>query len=283
MSIKNSVSNAVTNTGLFFRKNIDTISLIASIGCTTGIVYLEEKNTVKKYIKDRKRVNEMYKSGDITKEERKAQLKPINKDFIKKELPILGLYTGSVGLSIFGHSVTSKRLKSTTKALNDVLVTAAALQASAMQEEIEKAEEVCTESGEYQKLVDIDGVSPYARYFDYESSTLADKDMVCNKDILATQCKLLNVRLMKKKVVTLNDVYDALGFKRTEAGNAVGWVFNKPDVDMETYDPVEIDLRVFEAARVLDDGVTISTLVIDPNCDNCVIDKAKISGLMTTI
>ncbi len=50
-----------------------------------------------------------------------------------------------------------------------------------------------------------------------------------------------NDRLKVDKVLTLNDVYDSLGFQKTKAGMVVGWVFDENNEDGDNF--IEFNVR----------------------------------------
>lgn len=71
------------------------------------------------------------------------------------------------------------------------------------------------------------GVMPsqYARYFD-EANPNWSKSPEANKYFLECAQNVLNDQLKTRGHLFLNEVYDQLGFPRTEAGQLVGWVMN---------------------------------------------------------
>lgn len=58
---------------------------------------------------------------------------------------------------------------------------------------------------------------------------------------LRAQQNYANDRLKIEKALTLNDVYDSLGFQKTKAGMVVGWVLNEDNDDGDNY--VEFHVR----------------------------------------
>lgn len=69
------------------------------------------------------------------------------------------------------------------------------------------------------------GESHYARVFD-ESNDNWERRPEYNLLFLQSQQNWMNDRLQSRGHVFLNEVYDALGFKRTSAGAIVGWLRN---------------------------------------------------------
>ena len=78
------------------------------------------------------------------------------------------------------------------------------------------------------KFSAIDGSTPsvYARFFD-ESCRQWSKTPEYNLMFLNAQQEYFNTILISKGHVFLNEVYDALGIPRTQAGTMVGWVMRK--------------------------------------------------------
>ena len=111
--------------------------------------------------------------------------------------------------------------------------------------------------------------SPYARFFD-EFSTQWQRNPQHNLFFLRAQQQMFNDLLISRGHVFLNEVYDALGFERTEAGNVVGWVLNKDGdnyIDFGIYDITSPGGRLFvngqEPSILLDfnvDGYFLNTL-----------------------
>ena len=58
---------------------------------------------------------------------------------------------------------------------------------------------------------------------------------------LRSQQNYANDRLKVDKVLTLNDVYDSLGFQKTKAGMVVGWVFDENNEDGDNF--IEFNVR----------------------------------------
>jgi hypothetical protein len=69
-------------------------------------------------------------------------------------------------------------------------------------------------------------LSQYARCFD-KSSPAWDKNPERRLVFLKMQQDYMNERLKHTGHIFLNEVYDALGFPRSKAGQVVGWVYGK--------------------------------------------------------
>ena len=68
--------------------------------------------------------------------------------------------------------------------------------------------------------------SQYARFFD-ETSDYWDRNAEFNKMFVMRQQDYLNELLQSRGYVFLNEMYEALGMQKTQAGQAVGWVYDK--------------------------------------------------------
>lgn len=87
-----------------------------------------------------------------------------------------------------------------------------------------KIKEIKDEDGKTKKLKTIDpnALSVYAKIFD-ELNPNYTKDAEVNRLFIQCQQQYANDLLQAKGFLFLNDVYDMLGFDRTQAGQVVGW------------------------------------------------------------
>lgn len=115
--------------------------------------------------------------------------------------------------------------------------------------------------------------SQYARFFD-EANINWDKSPEQNMYFLKMVQNQMNDKLKARGHVFLNEVYDALGFDRSEAGQLVGWVWNKDNTEMEAGDGY-IDFGIFDgndyAKRAFVNGDERSIL-LDFNIDGMIYD-----------
>lgn len=97
----------------------------------------------------------------------------------------------------------------------------------------------------------------------------ADPDMSFNTTQAELAQNYMNDRLVANGAVTLNELYEELGFKRTKAGYKVGWVYNSEKGD--SY----IDLRINPNYYYRDnDGYMHRGVLIDPNVQGYILDDA---------
>jgi hypothetical protein len=89
------------------------------------------------------------------------------------------------------------------------------------------------------KIVDPNGLSPYARFFD-ETCPNYKKNAEINRVFIQCQQNYANHLLHARGHVLLNDVYELLGFERSSAGSVVGWL---REGDGDGY----VDFGLFEA------------------------------------
>lgn len=119
--------------------------------------------------------------------------------------------------------------------------------------------------------------SEYALFFD-ESCLNWTKSPEANKTFLIQTQAWANDRLQERGHLFLNEVLDMLGAQRTQAGNQVGWMYDKDGVCCgDNY----VDLRIFdqcgvekydERKRAFANGYERS-IIIDPNVDGVILDK----------
>lgn len=113
---------------------------------------------------------------------------------------------------------------------------------------------------------DMNGLSQYARIFD-ESCPEWQKAAEWNFTFLNAQQNYWNDRLQAHGHVFLNEVYDALGFPRTQAGQVVGWVKGNGDnfIDFGIFDRDRQQVRDFVNGYE-------RNIVLDFNVDGVVYD-----------
>lgn len=129
-----------------------------------------------------------------------------------------------------------------------------------------------------QKLVaNPSDISGYARFFeqyttDEDGTTILNRNWESNNDynlmFLKAQEKFANDLLIAKKRVFLNEVYEALGFPRTKAGQIVGWVYDEENPIGDNY----IDFGLHEDNPVYSDTENNSAILLDFNVDGNIWD-----------
>ena len=119
----------------------------------------------------------------------------------------------------------------------------------------------------------------YARYFAYGDSVAAERNFDYNEMFLRGQEIAANKILVAKGYLFLNDLYEMLGFERTIAGQAVGWVY---DPSREDHGDNCIKLRKQIVYRQCPDspGEYEKVWMIDPNVDGGIMSHLVEVGLI---
>lgn len=115
------------------------------------------------------------------------------------------------------------------------------------------------------KVVDKNGFSVYARVFD-ETNPRWEKNSEINRIFLQAQQKYFNHRLHARGHVFLNEVYDALGFEHSSAGQIVGWLVNG---EGDSY----IDFGIFDNTSHRFVNGDERSIWLDFNVDGPIYDK----------
>jgi len=115
------------------------------------------------------------------------------------------------------------------------------------------------------KIVDVTGLSPYARFFD-DQSVEWRKDAEYNRVYLSCQQQYFNQRLQAHGHVFLNEIYDNLGFERTKEGQIVGWIRNG---DGDGF----IDFGMYEDYNRRFVNTIERCMILDFNVDGPILDK----------
>lgn len=133
------------------------------------------------------------------------------------------------------------------------------------------SEEVTDKDGKksIEKKYDPNAVSVYARYFD-ELSTQWQKIPEYNLLFIKAQQNYMNDLLRSRGHVFLNEVYDALGLERSQAGQAVGWVLSEEGDNFVDFGIFDIrNHKGLNPSSSRPDGV----FFLDFNVDGVILDK----------
>lgn len=115
------------------------------------------------------------------------------------------------------------------------------------------------------KVTDPNRWSPYARVFD-EGCSAWEKHAEINRLYVQLQQNYFNNKLQTRGHVFLNEIYDAFGIERSQAGAVVGWVIGDNGDNF-------IDFGMFEAYnRDFVNGQERS-IILDFNVDGVIYDK----------
>lgn len=154
-----------------------------------------------------------------------------------------------------------------------------------------EVETVDPETGKVKKskkevaLVNLDGHSEYARFFDdmsgyYEKNRDGRPNNDYNMMFLLARQKEANFRLEKQGYLFLNDVYDMLGLEKSIAGQSVGWIYDPDRSDIDSY----VTFNIFECQRENDRFIEgyEDVLLLDFNVDGVILDDIKAKHLLAT-
>lgn len=189
---------------------------------------------------------------DYTEEMHKNDMMVLYRDTIVKifrdYLPAGALAVGSIALMISSNNIHAERNAGMAAAYSALAGAFAAYRKRVTDAEGSEKDkeylhgvkkEIVTEVDEkgkkhkVEKLTKDDGpYSPYAKLFSTMNPNWKENP-INNLTFLEAQERILNDRLIVQGYLFLNDVYDALGFSRTQAGNMVGWVYNPKDPNRE--------------------------------------------------
>lgn len=117
----------------------------------------------------------------------------------------------------------------------------------------------------------LDGVSEYAKFYD-DGCLGWTKDPELNLLFLRQQQDAANFRLRDKGYLFLNEVYDMLGIKRTQAGQIVGWIYDKDNPVGDN----EIDFGIYDTHRPENRDFVNGyerTILLDFNVDGPIINS----------
>ena len=180
-------------------------------------------------------------------------------EFIKLYGPAVTLGVASIGCILSSHGIMRKRNLALVAAYKAVEESFSEYRKRVVEEYGEKTDrhfkygtkEVTHKEAEYTdengvkheaktetiNVIDPNEISQYAKVFDQSSSQWSDIPEY-NQTFLILQQNFANDLLHSRGHIFLNEVYDMLGLKRTQAGSQVGWVDGKGDnfVDFGIFD-----------------------------------------------
>lgn len=119
--------------------------------------------------------------------------------------------------------------------------------------------------------VDPTTVSVYARFFD-ESCVAFEKNAEYNLMFLNQQQNFANERLQSRGYLFLNDVYAMLGIPKTEAGQVVGWIYDRKHPNGDNFVDFGIPDGTKERNRAFVNGYE-PVILLDFNVDGYIADK----------
>lgn len=134
-------------------------------------------------------------------------------------------------------------------------------------------------------VVNLDGYSEYARFFDdisgyYEKNRDGRPNNDYNMMFLLARQKEANFRLERQGYLFLNDVYDMLGLEKSIAGQSVGWIYDPDRADIDSY----VTFNIFEYQRENERFIEgyEDVLLLDFNVDGPILDDIKAKHILAT-
>lgn len=262
---KNEIMNNITRKfhkiGFQFKKHSPEILVVAGVvgGVASAVMACKATTKAGDILDDTKKQLDVIHRGmedgkihevEYTQEDGKKDLAIVYTQtavkFVKLYGPSVILGTASIVAILAGHNITRKRNAALTAAYatidrsfkdyrNRVIERFGEeldreLKYNIKSEEVE--ETVTNEDGTEStvkktvSVVDPNTISNYARIYD-DGNTCWSKSPELNLAFLKTQQNYFNDLLKSRGHVFLNEVYDALGFERTQAGQIVGWVYDE--------------------------------------------------------
>lgn len=252
MTFQTTAMVLVKKSEFVLRKNAPTIMTYAGVGGFIATVGLAIRATTKmdevapklrEQIKDCK--DESALAETMTKKEASERLARVYVDVARETVkiyaPTVLVGSASILLVLGGHGMMLKR-QAQLAAVYAALDTSYKAYRARVREVLGEEEEQKLyrrpamraldqdEAGEGSDTTAIDmggaNPSPYARFFD-ETSPNWVKTAEWNLIFLRAQEKFANDRLKMYGYVFLNEVYEALGLERSQAGQEVGWRIDK--------------------------------------------------------
>lgn len=218
--------------------------------------HLDDLNEKKAAIKENEGKTFVLKDGSdavydsqMVKDDMVIAYRDIIFKIFKDYLPVAALTVGSMALLISSNNIHAERNAGMAAAYSALAGAFAAYRKRVTDAEGSKKDEeylhgtnndlIGTEIDESSMAAEYEKISKnqypysaYARTFDNDNPNWKDNPFN-NLTFLEAQERILNDRLIARGYLFLNEVYDALGFDRSQAGNMVGWVYDPKDPNRE--------------------------------------------------
>lgn len=273
---------------------------------TSAVMACKATRRIDPVLEEHKQNAEAVHKKYATVKDDKAEKHDLTKVYMKTGMDFVKLYGPSVtvgALSITGILASNNILRKRNVALAAAYATIDAsfkqyrgrvverfgedvdreLRTGGHQEKIEVVE--TDENGKEKKVkkavtVVDGGLSDYARYFAYGEADGAEPNYDYNKFFLTAQQELANHMLRARGYLFLNEVYEMLGIKKSVAGQAVGWVYDK---NAEDHGDNYVDFGIQEVFRKRSDapGDYEPVFLLDFNVDGSILDHSVDKGLVT--
>lgn len=301
LQIPSSVTRSIHRVGFKIKKNSPEILIVAGVIGTVASTVMACKATLKvNEVVDNAKTDIERIHKAVEKGETKHGV-PYNVDDSKKDLAIVYTQTGVDFVKLYGPAVVLGALSITGIVSSHNILRKRNLGLAAAYAAVDKGfkeyrgrvierfgkeldhelrhnikakeveEVVVMEDGTEQvvkttvKVADPNEISEYARFFD-ETCLGWERNAEYNLATLKGVQSWANQRLKEEGFLFLNEVYEALGMQKTQAGQVVGWVYDESNPDCDNF----VDLGIYdiynEQKRRFVNGYEKSIL-IDPNVD----------------
>lgn len=304
MEIMNSVTRTFNKVGLKLKNHSPEILVIGGIVGTVTSAIMACKATTKldTILEEHKeKVDAVHEAmehpetlpEEYTPEDGKKDLTIVyaqtSLDLVKLYAPAVALGTVSIAAILAGHNITRKRnvaLAAAYTAIDKSFKEYRGRVVERFGEALDKELRYNIKSKEVEEIVqNEDGTttiekrvvstadplaSPYSKFFD-EGCPDWTKDPEFNLMFLRDQERFANERLKARGHLFLNEVYDMLGIPRTEAGQVVGWIYDKNIPNGDNYVDFGIYNLYREANRNFVNGYERSIL-LDFNVDGPIMN-----------
>ncbi len=305
MEIMNSVTRTFNKVGLQLKKHSPEILVVGGIVGTVASTIMACKATTKLdtiLAEHKEKVDAVHEAMEhpetlpeaYTQEDGKKDLSIVyaqtSLDLVKLYAPAVMLGTVSIAAILAGHNITRKRnvaLAAAYTAIDKSFKEYRGRVVERFGEALDKELRYNIKSKEVEEIVqNEDGTttiekrvvstadplaSPYSKFFD-EGCPDWTKDPEFNLMFLRDQERYANQRLQARGHLFLNEVYDMLGIPRTEAGQVVGWIYDKNIPNGDNYVDFGIYNLYREANRNFVNGYERSIL-LDFNVDGPIMNK----------
>ena len=280
LAVPNALSQRVARQLLIMRKNSPRTMFVGGLLGMVGSTILACRATMKL----EETMNEIeYEVEDVKTASNEDNRKDLAYVYGKSALRLVKLYgpsallgVASVGALTGSHVTLTRRNVSLMSAYSALSVGFDQYRDRVREELGEKKEtelhrgiitETKTENGKTKevKSVNPNGMSVYARWFDEESPNWT-KFPEQNRVFIQVNQNYFNDILHARGHVFLNEVYDHLGIRRSEAGAIVGWVLN---ADGDNY----IDFGLLEVRNSGFINGWERSILLDFNVDGVIFDK----------
>lgn len=299
-AILKTISTTVTKIGFITKKNSPAILAVTGvIGVVAGTVMackatmkveeiLEEKKSVEEDIRQMEESNEENYTAEDAQKDRKILMVKTGAKFVRLYAPAAIIILLSLFSILASNRILSKRYTALATAytmLNKDFKDYRSRTVERFGEEVDKqlrynlkpdkiTEEVTDEEGKTKKVkknVDVGDTGAESIYMKYYTKTNKTwiKDPQMRKFFWNQQMEYANDTLRTRGHITLNEVYDLLGFQHTQAGFVVGWIYDKRHPNGDNY----VDFNIKEAYLPNENGDLELCYAIDFNVDGVIYDK----------